>query len=252
MTRVLSGVALAAAALAAIVFLPTIALRVIACAVAALAAFEYLKIVGADRSYPAGVIVVTWLVSSGALNALAAIPVVVLFIAGLSALITKRTGQQAIAGTFSLIYIGMPLGMLAALHGRIGWQATILLIATVVVSDTLQYYTGRTLGRHPLAPTISPKKTIEGAIGGVVAGTVFMALAGPIVFPESSRGGLAILGLVIALMGIAGDLFESRLKREANLKDSSTLIPGHGGVLDRIDALLFVTPVFFVYAGGIP
>lgn len=252
MTRVISGVALAAAALAAIVLLPTIALRVLACVVAVLAAFEYVKIVGGDKSYPAGVLIVTWLVSGGALNALAAIPVVTLLIGGLSTLITRRTAQQAIAGTFSLIYIGMPLGMLAAIHGRLGWKAPLLLIATVVVSDTLQYYTGRALGKRPLAPTISPKKTIEGAVGGVVAGTVFMTLAGPLVFPGSAPLGLAALGFVVAVMGIAGDLFESRLKREANVKDSSALIPGHGGILDRIDALLFVTPVFFVYAGGIP
>ena len=104
-------------------------------------------------------------------------------------------------------------------------------------------------GRHPLAPAISPKKTIEGAIGGAIAGTLFMAFAGRIVFPEQPRLMLAVLGFVMVLLGILGDLFESRLKREANVKDSSSLIPGHGGVLDRIDALLFVTPAFVIAAG---
>jgi phosphatidate cytidylyltransferase len=125
----------------------------------------------------------------------------------------------------------------------------VLLIATVVVSDSMQFYTGRTFGRHPLAPAISPKKTVEGAIGGAVAGTLFMAFAGPLVFPEHPRVMLAVLGFVMVLLGILGDLFESRLKREANVKDSSSLIPGHGGVLDRIDALLFVTPAFVIAAG---
>jgi phosphatidate cytidylyltransferase len=113
----------------------------------------------------------------------------------------------------------------------------------------MQFYAGRMFGRHPLAPAISPKNTVEGAIGGAVAGTLFMTFAGPIVFPEHPRTMLAVLGFVMVLLGILGDLFESRLKREANVKDSSSLIPGHGGVLDRIDALLFVTPAFVMAAG---
>jgi phosphatidate cytidylyltransferase len=250
MTRVLSGVVLAAAALAAILFLPPIPLRVLACLVAALAAFEYLKIVGGDASYLGGVVIVAWLIPVVSMEALAFVPVVVLFIAGLSALFRRRTGQQAVTSTFSMIYIGMPLGMLAAIHERFGAQATLLPIATVVVSDSLQYYTGRMFGRRPLAPAISPKKTIEGAVGGIIAGTAFVAVAGSLVLPQHSRSGLALLGLAMVIMGIVGDLFESRLKREANVKDSSALIPGHGGMLDRIDALLFVTPVFFVYMLG--
>ena len=112
------------------------------------------------------------------------------------------------------------------------------------VSDSLQFYTGRLFGRQALAPAISPKKTIEGAIGGAIAGTLFMVVAGRVVLPDSTSPWLAALGFVVVLLGILGDLFESRLKRDANVKDSSSLIPGHGGVLDRIDALLFVTPAF--------
>jgi len=252
MTRVLSGVVLAAAALAAILLLPPIALRVLACLVAALAAHEYLRIVGGDHSYLGGVLIVAWLISSGSLSALAAVPIALAFIAGLSALVARHSAQQAITSTFALVYLGMPLGMLAAIHGRFGWRVTLLLLGTVVISDTFQYYAGRFFGRHALAPTISPKKTIEGAAGGLVAGTAFVMLAGPQVFPQASVAGLAALGVVAVLLGIAGDLFESRLKREANLKDSSALIPGHGGVLDRIDALVFVTPAFFLYVGFIP
>ena len=251
MTRVLSGVVLAAAALGAILFLPPIPLRVVVCLVAALAAHEYLRMVGGDDSYLGGVVIIAWLIASGNPVAPAAAAITTLFIGGLSALQARRTAAQSIAGAFSLIYIGMPLGMLAAIHGSAGWRSPLLLIATVVVSDSFQYYSGRAFGRHALAPAISPKKTIEGALGGVLAGTVFLAVAGPLVSPQYSAVRFALLGIVIALMGIAGDLFESRLKREANLKDSSALIPGHGGVLDRIDALLFVTPVFFVFMGGI-
>ena len=77
--------------------------------------------------------------------------------------------------------------------------------------------------------------------------TIFITLAGPWVFPSAQPGWLALLGVAIVVCGIAGDLFESRLKRTAGVKDSSALIPGHGGVLDRIDALLFAAPVYYVY-----
>jgi phosphatidate cytidylyltransferase len=163
----------------------------------------------------------------------------------------RNSSHQAILGAFAILYIGMPLGLLAMLNVVHGWRATLLLIATIVVSDSLQYYSGRAFGRHALAPAISPKKTIEGAVGGAVAGTVFMVLAGQLVFPASPWLWLAMLGLVMVLLGILGDLFESRLKREAHVKDSSSLIPGHGGVLDRIDALLFVTPVYAIALGVI-
>ena len=249
MTRVISGIALAAATVAAILFLPAVGLRVIACVVAMLAAHEYLRLVGSDQGHLGGVVVLCWAVSSGSLTALAVGPPLVLALAGFSALYRGRSGQRAILGSFAVLYIAVPLGMLAALHASFGWRATLLLIATVVVSDSLQFYSGRLLGKHPLAPAISPKKTVEGAIGGLVAGTVFMSLAGPLVMPERSAGSLALLGAIMVILGIAGDLFESRLKREANVKDSSALIPGHGGVLDRIDALLFVTPAFVAYIG---
>jgi phosphatidate cytidylyltransferase len=145
----------------------------------------------------------------------------------------------------------MPLGMLVAVHALLGWRATLLLLGTVVVSDSAQYYSGRLLGRRPLAPSISPKKTIEGAIGGVIFGTVFMVLAGARVLPSSTLAPLIGLGIFVVLVGICGDLFESRLKRTAGIKDSSSLIPGHGGVLDRIDALLFAVVPFYLFVRNI-
>jgi phosphatidate cytidylyltransferase len=121
-----------------------------------------------------------------------------------------------------------------------------LLLAVIVVSDSAQYYTGRAVGRRPLAPTISPKKTIEGAIGGVVFGTLAFTVGGRYVF-ASPLWILALSGAAISLLGIVGDLFESLLKRSAGVKDSSNLIPGHGGVLDRIDSWLFAAPVYYVF-----
>ena len=248
-----SGVILAAAALAAIVFLPPLGLRILAMIVAAAAAFEYMALIGVDDAHgrPAYVLLVgltAWHVSSSA--GLAIVPLTMLFVAGAQSVLMKRwTAQQAILAVFSIPYIGMPLGLLAALNIDRTWRATLLLIATVVVSDSLQYYSGRAFGRRPLAPTISPKKTIEGAIGGAIGGTLFMVVAGRYAFLERPWPWLAALGAIMVLLGILGDLFESRLKREAQVKDSSSLIPGHGGVLDRIDALLFVTPMFAMALG---
>jgi phosphatidate cytidylyltransferase len=93
---------------------------------------------------------------------------------------------------------------------------------------------------------VSPKKTIEGAVGGVVFGTALLAIVGAWWLPWVSAAVRIVLGLAVVALGIVGDLFESMLKRSAGVKDSSALIPGHGGVLDRIDALLFAAPVYYV------
>jgi len=253
MTRLLSGAALAAAALAAILFLPLFGLRLLACLVAALAGREYLAIIHTGRPVAMApvlllVVLTSWALSDPSLS----VVLLPLLLAGLAWLAVEvlfrgRTVDQAAARLLASWYIGMPLGMLAAVQGLGGPRATLLLVATIVVSDSGQYYTGRAFGRRPLAPAISPKKTIEGAAGGLVLGTSFMTLAGPWVFPASGRLSLALLGATIVLLGIGGDLFESRLKRTAGVKDSSALIPGHGGVLDRIDALLFAVPAYYLY-----
>lgn len=146
-----------------------------------------------------------------------------------------------------IIYVGF-LGSFIVLlrdfdNGR-DW-VYLALFSTFAV-DTSAYFTGRTFGRHKLAPAISPKKTVEGAAGGFVAGALFVPVAGQWWLPEVPSGFLAALGAALVAMGIAGDLFESMLKRSAGVKDSSGLIPGHGGVLDRIDALLFAAPVYYV------
>lgn len=250
MTRLISGVLLAAAALAAILFLPVPVLRIAASLVAAAAAFEYLRIVKADeRLFPAAAIV-CWAIS-GPLPAagLWLLPLLMIAVMAGEVLFAGQDAARAAAGAFSMVYIGVPLGMLVDIQASFGREATLLLLATVVVSDSMQYYTGRMFGKRPLAPAVSPKKTIEGALGGVVFGALFMALAGPYVFAAGGAVAFAGLGMVIVALGIIGDLFESRLKRQGGVKDSSALIPGHGGVLDRIDAMLFAIPAFFLFAG---
>jgi phosphatidate cytidylyltransferase len=169
---------------------------------------------------------------------------------GALALISGRGDRDALgrasASIFPMLDLGLPIGALVSLRATAGREALFLLLLTVIVSDIAQYYTGRAFGRRLLAPTISPKKTVEGAIGGVVFGGLLLALAGAWWLPAMPMALRAALGLTVVALGIVGDLFESMLKRGAGVKDSSTLIPGHGGVLDRIDALVFAAPIYYV------
>ena len=243
MTRVIAGVVLAAAALAAILLLPFLWLRVLACVVAGLAADEYVSITSStDRRglsrwiVVAAVVFTCWWAAVPAPLSIVLLAIVIIVWLAFAVLRQSRTLNDAAVDLVAPIYVGAPLA---------GPRATLLVIATIVISDTAQYYSGRAFGRRPLAPTISPKKTVEGAIGGVLVGALFMATAITFVFPATPPVVRVLLGLVIVFLGIAGDLFESRLKRVAGMKDSSALIPGHGGVLDRIDALLFAIPVFY-------
>jgi phosphatidate cytidylyltransferase len=154
---------------------------------------------------------------------------------------------SAAGAVFAIVYLGLGIGSVAAVRAYDGRGPLLLLMLTVMISDTAQYYTGRAIGRRRLAPAISPKKTVEGALGGIVAGSIVAALAGPVWLPAVGPAALALLGATLATLGIVGDLFESLLKRSAGVKDTSALIPGHGGVLDRIDSWLFAGPVYYVF-----
>lgn len=251
MVRLASGVVMAVVALAAIVWLPPLAFRAAVSALAAAAAFEYAVLAGRPGGLGRWVVMVlaalsAWAFAEGPLWA-AVLSLAVLAVAATAVLGRGRSIPFSLAAFFGIAYLGIPFGLLASLRSVEGWRVAMLLVATVVVSDSLQYYTGRIAGRRPLAPRISPKKTVEGAVGGLVAAAIFLATTGPLMLPGSSRVGLGGLGVVLALLGICGDLFESQLKRSAGMKDSSHLIPGHGGVLDRVDALLFAIPAFYLY-----
>jgi phosphatidate cytidylyltransferase len=260
MVRLASGIALAAAAVAAIRFLPLEGLQLLAVLVSALTAHEYLGIVGtqglARQVAPiAATMVLCSLVGRQvAIDGTLCVAVALAWVA-VDLLATGRRVEHVAADLLAPVYAGAPLGMLVVIHALYGWRATLLLVGLIIVSDSSQYYVGRAFGRHPLAPAISPKKTVEGAVGGVVFGTASMLIVGSWVLPSASLPALGVLGATIVVLGICGDLFESRLKRTAGVKDSSALIPGHGGALDRLDALLFAAPAFYVYlrfAGGLP
>ena len=259
MTRVVSGVLIAAALFALIWFGNATVLLFVALGVCALALQEYAELMRAlDAPVPriptllatlAALAVVPFPFVAG--EAVVGIGLMVIAIAAMAkaagGLEFRSAAAGAIAGGFSLAYLGLPLGALVGVHIFGGRGAVVLLIATIAISDTAQYYAGRTFGRHPLASRLSPKKTIEGAVGGFVVAPVFLYFVGPYLVPVATPLMIAPLGIALVGAGIAGDLFESMLKRAADMKDSSALIPGHGGVLDRIDAMLFATPVFYMY-----
>ena len=255
MVRLLSGVTLAAIALAVIWFLTPAQLLVVTLGIAGLAFLEFARIAnGMGVQLPR----VPALVATLAACAMVPFPwVAIESVLGLSLLAIAvwvlwrgRPGAEALhdtgAAVLAAVYIGLPLGAIVAILGLGGRLAVLLLIATVAVSDSAQYYSGRSFGKRPLAPRVSPKKTVEGALGGFVIAPLFLVAAAPYALRQPAPGwALAALGVALVVAGICGDLFESLLKRAANLKDSGNLIPGHGGVLDRIDALLFCAPVFY-------
>jgi phosphatidate cytidylyltransferase len=255
-TRVLSALVLIPIVVGVVWFLPPVGTLVLAELAAALAFVEYAALAAA-----LGAAVPRALTGTAVLAACAAVglvqgPIEVVLLSATIAIGALAVGagqpgpailRDASAAVFPILYIGLPLGALAAIRTIGGREALLLLMATIVVSDSAQYYTGRALGRRPLAPAISPKKTAEGAIGGFVLGTAAMTAGASWVFPDARVVVTLLTSAAVVALGIVGDLFESLLKRSAKVKDSSQLIPGHGGVLDRIDSWLFAAPVFYVY-----
>lgn len=149
------------------------------------------------------------------------------------------------------IYVALPLSMMLAvpqlLSGLGSWQPwyAICYVLIIWANDVFAYLVGMTLGRHRMCERISPKKSWEGFVGGVVAAVGFAMLFGHLL-----GGNLALwagLGAIIAVTGVAGDFVESLFKRSAGVKDSGAIMPGHGGVLDRFDALLISAPFAFLY-----
>lgn len=151
-----------------------------------------------------------------------------------------------------LCYIPLPLALLILLRlSPEGATWVFLLCAVIFAGDTAALYAGTAWGRRKLSPAISPGKTVEGAAAGLAA-NLAVALAGKWLFlPALDWGACLLFALAAGIMGQVGDLFESQLKRVSNVKDSGGILPGHGGVLDRIDALLFAAPVAYLFRIGV-
>jgi phosphatidate cytidylyltransferase len=164
-----------------------------------------------------------------------------------------RPGRPAIEPgaleCLGVLHVGWFLGHAVLLH-RLpeGPQLLLTLVGITWVGETAAYAVGSTVGRRPLAPVISPRKTVEGTVAQLIASlAAAVALGPPWLLPDWSVGRAVAAGLLVGVVGQVGDLAESAVKRSAGVKDSGGLLPGHGGILDRIDSLLFNVPAFYYY-----
>jgi phosphatidate cytidylyltransferase len=171
-------------------------------------------------------------------------------------LIRRRQKEEALTSwawtVVGILYVGWLLSYLVALRGvdaggDAGRDWVFFALFTTFGSDTAAFFAGQALGRHKLAPHISPNKTWEGAIAGVLGAIIVSLLVVTILNLPLSYGQAILLGLLVSIWGQLGDLTESRFKRAMGVKDSGKLLPGHGGVLDRIDSVVFASIVVYYY-----
>lgn len=229
--------------------------------VATIALWEYFRIVYADHSstvpwwsslwtYAAGAVMILTIHRHGFM-AVAALLVIHFIGAALFSIFKFKADRDApivtVKQVFGLIYIPFFMSFAVLLYnGADGMHWVFWLLLVVAAGDTGAYYVGSYRGRRKLCPAVSPKKTIEGSVGGLTANLIFGAAYKLIFLPSVSLPGCLLFALLIGAVGQAGDLFESEFKRAAGIKDSGKLLPGHGGFLDRIDALLFALPIAYL------
>lgn len=167
-----------------------------------------------------------------------------LFRHNLPAPVTTRVG----AGVLGIIYIAFPVSHLILIRdleqGRF-W--VLFLVCIIAANDTFAYYAGKGFGKHKLSPVVSPKKTVEGALGGLIGGLAVAAAFQYFFVLHISLKEISVLAISIGILGQLSDLFESLIKRSAGVKDSGSILPGHGGALDRIDSLIFPIPFLYYY-----
>jgi phosphatidate cytidylyltransferase len=174
----------------------------------------------------------------GILAGLAALVILTFFWSLFGELGAHLVGRMAVTG-LGVLWVAVGFAYLLLLRAlEHGLALTILVMACTMLSDTFAYFVGRAIGRHRMAPRISPNKSVEGAIGGLV-GAIVAALVVKIYSPWLPTMEAVILGLIIGVVGQWGDLFESAFKRDFRVKDSGRILPGHGGILDRFDSILF-------------
>ena len=174
------------------------------------------------------------------------------FALGLTALSVSTSStyrwKDPLLALFGVLYVGIPLSTVVSVRNLPSGAFLVLFLAVVTwASDSAAYYAGTLWGKHPLMPSISPKKSYEGLLGGLI-GAIAAALLAQLWFASTLSWTDAVaLGILLTLTGLVGDLFESAIKRRAGVKDSGGILPGHGGMLDRIDSLLFTAPTFYYY-----
>jgi len=174
----------------------------------------------------------------------------------LAVLTARLFSRRPVEGAFEdvsttllgIVYISLLFGFQVGIHrGAQGKHWLTFMYLVIWASDTGAYYLGTAFGKHRLYEKISPKKSIEGLAGGIAASMLVALLCKLWLVKSLGWGEAMLLSAVLAVVGTVGDLAESMLKRSAGIKDSGTLIPGHGGILDRMDSMLFAAPVLYYY-----
>lgn len=247
-TRVLTALFLLAGFLAALFLLPTPVVGIVFAVVAALAGWEWAGLMQAPAR---GRIVYALLLFGLCLLFWGSPEQGFPLLWGLSAAfwllfapLWLKWKWSVACGTVGLVVLLPTWAALVALHER----SPLLLLAVMAlvwVADSAAYFAGRTFGRHKLAPAISPGKTWEGVVGAVVGVLLYGLVVSPLLPPLAGMDRLALAAVLVLLtaLSVCGDLFESLLKRQAGAKDSSRLLPGHGGILDRVDSLTPTLPL---------
>ncbi len=198
-----------------------------------------------------GAAVIT-LLAAGLLPAQLALSIPILLF-GLSSLLgigdIKGAAVKTALYLMGILYVPLLLNHLVLLREMPhGIQWVFLLLVIVMSGDTGAFYVGSAIGKRKLHPLVSPNKSVEGSLGGMAGSVVGTFLARATFFPDLTAVDCMVLALFVGLMGQLGDLFESLLKRSFGVKDSGTIFPGHGGMLDRLDSILFAAPALYFYA----
>jgi len=255
--RIYTILVLAPLLYAVIRFTPPLAFSGVVVLAGGLALFEFYRLCFGNRSH-------SWLIGIGLtgfaalilgthrpdiiLPTLLATLVCIISVPLLSRSPLEQSLRDGAMTMFGVLYLGLTLGTLSMTRllplGE--WLIFFLLLVTWA-SDTGAYLVGTLYGRHRLAPTISPKKTVEGLVGGLIAAIIAGYAARWWFLPELSGLDCLILATLLTIAGLWGDLTESAMKRSVGMKDSGGILPGHGGMLDRLDSLLFAAPVFYYY-----
>jgi len=179
--------------------------------------------------------------------ALFALPALVMFASPREAVLLASSASSV----FATLYVALGAGAMVGLRAH-GWKPVFFVLATVWASDSAAYYVGRKWGRRKLAPVVSPRKTVEGLFGQLAGGAV-LGLAITVLFGDGRSAVFgAAAGLFVAGLAVVGDLVESTFKRSCAVKDSGGILPGHGGLLDRLDSLLYVSPAVLLLLTFLP
>lgn len=176
-----------------------------------------------------------------------AVAISLVFYVGWVAFTPTSHASDAALSFFGAIYMGIPLSFMVLIREmEFGIYLAPMIVVSVWAADSFAYIGGSLFGRHKLAPVISPKKSWEGFLAGTVGSIIVWSILPFFTHNPYSIWAAILVGTIISIASLVGDLFESRVKREANAKDSGTLLPGHGGLLDRLDSTLLVSIVMFL------